>query len=248
MNPPVLPYGSSKPEAQRRSRWARWLGVGAPGPGGNTAFLVGSTTLTVMLIAILVPLYVLWMRNHAVVATAVRKPQPLPVLYALPEFSLTERSGATVTLATLKGKVWIADFIFTTCTGPCPLMTRQMADLQTALVGQPDVRLLTISVDPKRDTPERLTEYAKQLQADPQRWLFVTGERQAIYDLSAKGFKLGTIVEADEVTTTDHPILHSTKMALVDREGQIRGYYDGTSSEDVDRLKADAVRLAAEGR
>jgi protein SCO1/2 len=121
-----------------------------------------------------------------------------------------------------------------------------MADLQTALVGEPDVRLLTITVDPKRDTPERLTEYAKQFQADPQRWLFVTGERQAIYDLSAKGFKLGTIVEADEVATTDHPILHSTKMALVDWEGQIRGYYDGTSSEDVDRLKADAVRLAVE--
>jgi len=110
----------------------------------------------------------------------------------------------------------------------------------------PDLRLVTITVDPKRDTPERLKEYAAKYGADPQRWLFLTGDREAIYRLSTDGFKLAAIVEQDEVQSTDHPILHSTRFVLVDREGQVRAYYDGTSEKDMERLAADARRLAAE--
>jgi protein SCO1 len=188
-------------------------------------------------------------RSRARSAVGPLAAQPsLPVMFSLPDFSLTERSGNTVTLATLKGKVWIADFIFTNCAGPCPMMTRQMSGLQAALAGEPDVQLVTFTVDPARDTPERLTEYAQQFRAHPQRWLFLTGDKQAIYDLSTQGFKLAALVEGDELATSDHPILHSTKFVLVDRQGQIRKYYDGTSAEEVDQLKVDAARLAAEGR
>ena len=238
MNPPVLPYGSTNPADQQRPRWLRWLTLGGPGPGGNIAFLIGPAVLTVLLAAILGPLYLYRARPPAAATAA------LPVMFALPDFSLTERSGQTVTLATLKGKVWIADFIFTHCSGPCPMMTRQMSTLQAELAGEPDVQLVSFTVDPARDTPARLEEYAQQFRAHPQRWFFLTGDRQTIFNLSTQGFKLATLVEGDEVATTDHPILHSTKFVLVDRAGQIRGYYDGTSAEDVDKLKADAIRLA----
>lgn len=218
--------------------------LGGHGPLGNMAFLIAPAVMTIIAVCFLAVFYPHWARQAA--ARAKAKPAALPVLFTLPDFSLTERSGRPVSLAALKGKVWVANFIFTHCTGPCPLMTQQMAGLQAALASQPDVRLVTISVDPARDTPARLTEYAAQFHADPQRWLFLTGDRQAIYDLSAQGFKLGTIVERDEVATTDHPILHSTKFALVDRQGQIRQYYDGTSEEDMLRLTTDARQLAAE--
>lgn len=171
----------------------------------------------------------------------------LPVLFQLPDFSLTERSGATVTRASLADKVWVANFIFTTCAGPCPRMTRRMAGLQTDLADVADLRFVTITVDPKNDTPERLREYAQQNQADSQRWLFLTGDRQAIFDLSAKGFRLGAVVDDATLTTTDHPILHSTRFALVDRQGQVRAYYDGTSPDSMEQLEQDARRLASGG-
>ena len=245
MNPPILPYGSDHSTGHDRPRWLRWLMLGGHGPGGNLAFLLGPAVLTVLLVSILGPLYLYHAKAPPTGSPAAA---PLPVMFSLPDFSLTERSGQTVTLATLKGKVWIADFIFTHCAGPCPMMTRQMSTLQAELAGAPNVQLVSFSVDPARDTPARLEEYAQQYRAHPQRWLFLTGDRQAIYDLSTQGFKLAALVEGDEVASSDHPILHSTKFTLVDRDGRIRGYYDGTSGEDVDRLKADALRLAAEVR
>ncbi|MEP0842761.1 MAG: SCO family protein [Phycisphaerae bacterium] len=169
------------------------------------------------------------------------------MFFELPGFSLTERSGQTVTLGTLKGKVWVADFIFTTCQGPCPMMTRRMAGLQSNLAGEAGVRFLTITVDPRMDTPDRLRRYADQFRAPKDRWLFLTGEREAIYKLSTEGFRLAAIVDDAAAAPSDHPILHSTKFVLVDRQARIRGYYDGTSEEDVKRLETDARRLAAEG-
>jgi protein SCO1/2 len=218
-----------------------------PGSGWGVGLLIGPAVLA-LLFATALPLYLLHLR-HARVAAAGLAPaqQTLPVLFTLPDFSLTERGGQAVTLGSLKGKVWIADFIFTHCQGPCPLMTRQMAGLQAALAGVPDLQLVSITCDPKRDTPERLREYAQQAGADPRRWLFLTGDRQAIYDLSAKGFHMGVNVDPGDVNTTDYPILHSTRFALIDRDGAVRGFYDGTSPEVVDRLKDDARRLAAEG-
>lgn len=208
--------------------------------GWGVALFVG-LSLIFLLLSILMAWHV--RSGSAGAATA---GQPLPVLFSLPEFSLIERSGENVTLATLADKVWIADFVFTTCLGPCPVMTKKMAGLQARLAGEPDVRLVTITVDPNRDTPEVLTEYANRFGADPKRWLFLTGDREAIFRLSKDGFRLATIVQADDVATTDHLILHSTKFILVDRQGRIRGYYDGTSDEQINQLEADARRLASD--
>jgi protein SCO1/2 len=156
----------------------------------------------------------------------------------VPDFSLIEASGRGVTLQEFQGKVWIADFIFTSCAGMCPMMTSEMRKLQDAL--PKDMRLVSFSVDPSRDTPAVLNDYADRFGADRQRWFFVTGDRQALYDLSIKGFKLGV---DDKQGTEAEPITHSSRFVLVDRDARIRGYYNGSEEEDLKRLIEDAKRL-----
>jgi len=158
----------------------------------------------------------------------------------LPDFSLTERSGKTITLPDLAGKVWVADFIFTRCPGPCPRMSERFADLQQAFSRLDDVRLVSISVDPDHDTPEVLTKYAQSYGADPQRWLFLTGNKEAIVSLAVKGFKIA----ADE----KEPNLHGLHFALVVRAGQVRGYYRSSEDESLAQLRAEVRKLLEEPR
>lgn len=169
----------------------------------------------------------------------------IPVYGKVPDFSLTESSGRSLSLADLQGKVWIADFIFTHCAGPCPIMSAQMAGLQKKLQDAPDVRLVTFSVDPERDTPQVLSEYAKQFKADTSRWFFLTGAKKAIYDLANKGFKIGATENTGPDRQPDEDtILHSTSFVLVDRDANIRGYYEGGESNDLDRLVKDTRVLS----
>jgi protein SCO1 len=170
----------------------------------------------------------------------------LPTMFNLPDFALTERSGKPVTLESLAGKVWIAGFIFTYCPGPCPFITMKMQELQEDLAAASDLRLVTISVDPWRDTLERLTEYADRHEAHPERWLFLTGQAADIYSLSVDGFKLAAGKPDDADVDPAHPIVHSTRLTLVDRAGRIRGYYDALDDAAIERLKADALRVLAE--
>ncbi|HSB73045.1 MAG TPA: SCO family protein [Candidatus Methylomirabilis sp.] len=114
----------------------------------------------------------------------------LQVFATLPDFSLVERDGRPITLADLRGKVWIADFIYTHCTDTCPLQTAEMARLQADLATEADVRFVSITVDPAQDTPEVLAGYAARFGADRERWLFLTGRKHAIYTLAQKGFLL----------------------------------------------------------
>src|SRR5574341_926251 len=123
----------------------------------------------------------------------------LQVFGTLPDFSLVERSGRRVTLADLRGKVWVADFIYTHCTDTCPLQSAEMARLQADLKGEPDLRLVSITVDPAQDTPAVLAEYAARFGADRDRWLLLTGKKQAIYTLTQKGFLLSVEDPADVV-------------------------------------------------
>src|SRR5262249_1215461 len=125
--------------------------------------------------------------------------------YSLPDFSLTDQSGMTVTLANLKGKVWVADFIFTNCGGTCPMMTEKMRRLQQDLPRE--IRMVSITVDPERDTPKALAAYAEEHGATRERWLFLTGNKQSLYDLCVKGFKLPL---DDSGGTVAEPITHST--------------------------------------
>lgn len=161
--------------------------------------------------------------------------------WEIPDFKLTERSGQPVTVADLKGKVWIADFFYSTCPGPCPMMTSRLSDVQKKLADEPDVRLVSISTDPAKDTPEVLQAYAKNFGAS-ERWLFLTGEKDAIFTLAQKGFKLSV----SEDPTAAEPITHSTKLVLVDRSGTVRGMYEGVGEDDTDRLVKDVRRLLQE--
>jgi protein SCO1/2 len=171
-------------------------------------------------------------------ALGCRREPDLPKYYAVPDFSLTDQTETTVTLDELKGKVWIADFIFTTCGGTCPLMTEKMRQLQQSVPAE--IRMVSFSVDPERDTPKVLAAYAAEHGAMRDRWLFLTGERQAMYDLCLKGFKLPL---DDQNGPPVEPITHSTRFVLVDKEGQIRGYYSATEQEAMAQLAVDAKKL-----
>lgn len=173
--------------------------------------------------------------------------KPLKVLGQLPDFSLVERSGEPLTRADLKGKVWLAGFIFTHCAGPCPLISAQMSALQRSLARFEDVRLVSVSVDPERDTPEVLSDYARRYEADEERWLFLTGEKRDVYRLILEGFKV-TVEDGADVMDIDgeDQVVHTLRLALVDREGRIRAYYVGTDPELEGDLLPDVEKLLRE--
>ena len=178
-----------------------------------------------------------------VTATAIdrlRRPEPPPVFDPVPAFSLTNRDGRAVRLQDLKGRPWIADFVFTRCPASCPMMTARMAKLNRELPDDLDVRLVSVSVDPEHDTPEVLQRYAQSYQA-PDRWLFLTGGKDEIYRLSRQGFKLGIDIPPPPApgAPPSEPILHSTRFVLVDGQGRIRGYYDGFDEESMKKLVRD---------
>lgn len=152
------------------------------------------------------------------------KPAPdLPKLFPVPDTQLVDETGRAVNLASMKGHVTVYDFIFTNCTGTCPIMTNNMRALTPKIDKDAPVRFVSISVDPARDTPAVLSAYAKRVRNDP-RWTFLTGDRAAIVDLSVKGFKLA----AGDPMPGGEALLHSSKFAVADKQGVIRGYYDAT--------------------
>jgi protein SCO1/2 len=147
----------------------------------------------------------------------------LPKLYPVPSAQLIDETGRPVNLASMKGSVTVYDFIFTTCSGTCPIMTNNMRALTQKVAKDAPVRFVSITVDPARDTPAVLAEYAKRVRNDP-RWTFLTGERATIVDLSVKGFKLA----AGDPGPGAEAVLHSSRFAVADKNGVIRGYYDAT--------------------
>ena len=126
-------------------------------------------------------------------SSAGQSPARLPVYGSVPDFALIDQRGRPVRRADLDGKVWIANFIFTNCPDECPLMTSEMAQLQSDLAHSVDLRFVSISVDPERDTPAVLSQYAERFNADPDRWFFLTGDKRAIYRLAREGFRLGIV-------------------------------------------------------
>lgn len=168
--------------------------------------------------------------------------QPLPELGTVPAFELTDSGGKIFSSAALEGKVWVADFIFSSCGGPCPMMSAEMARFDRKLSDFPELRLVSFSVDPEHDTPQRLAAYAAQYEANPMRWHFLTGDREAIYGLALQHFRLAA--GTAETPDAGHMILHSTKFVLVDRRMRIRGYYDSLEPPQLKKLALDARRLA----
>lgn len=182
-----------------------------------------------------------------VASAATPHPGELEVYGTVPDFEFADRGGKSVRRSDLLGNVWIADFIFTNCSGTCPIMTMRMKGLLEALGDLEGVRLVSISVDPDRDTPEALNQYADRYQAYDRRWHFLTGEREAVYRLSREGFRLAVgEVPPEQLGPGDEAILHSDRFVLVDQRGRIRGLYRGAgpdSETEVQRLAEDVRRL-----
>jgi protein SCO1/2 len=161
------------------------------------------------------------------------------VFQTIPSFSLTDETGKAFDSNSLKGKIYVASFFFTRCTTICPKITTQLSRVQDTFHQDPDVQLLSISVDPKFDEPEKLAAYAKRFDANKGQWYFLTGEKKVIYPLVLKGFHV-PLADASEydaaITKPDETFIHSERLVLVDKEGIIRGFYDGTDKKEVDRL------------
>lgn len=181
-----------------------------------------------------------------IITCGCQQAEPLPSFATVPAFSLTAQDRRTVSLNDLAGKVWIANFVFTECAGPCPLLTSHMAKVQTRLTQDSlDVQLISFSVDPDTDTPEVLTTYGEAFHADFKRWTFLTGDKQEIYDLIHGGFKLAVSDGEISPDGTAGPgvITHSTRFALIDDAGGVRGYYYGEEPDIADKIVPDARRL-----
>lgn len=167
-------------------------------------------------------------------------------LWAIPAFEISRVTPSSVEpfgLSDMRGKVWVADFVFTRCGGPCPVLTTRLSALGRRL--PPAVGLLTVTVDPKGDTPERLRAYARAHGADLERWVFARGDVPRTYDLLYSGFRLPVSTRPEKGDA--ERVVHSTYFVLVDAEGRVRGYYDAFDDAAQDALVRDAQMVLEVG-
>jgi protein SCO1/2 len=200
-------------------------------PGFWAAVALGAFSLPVVVLGVVRP-----------------RAEPLPRLGTLPAFTFTRQDGQPLGLEGLKGRPWVANFIFTRCPTICPLFTRKMKGVQarTAEFGDA-LRLVSFSVDPKYDTPERLAAYGQKHGADFARWSFLTGEYELLKGTIVEGFKVSMgRANGDEQDVL--AIFHGTHFVLVDAEGEVRGYYDSDDEAATERLVRDARQLVDGGR
>lgn len=224
MTEPAAPPVSRPPQGSSTLRWVLWTGLGL--------------VIFGLLVAFARQQWVNAMRRDAV---------SLDRFNMLPAWELTERSGKPLGSRELRGKIWLANFIFTTCPGPCPRMSERFYELQQALKRSPDVKLVSYTVHPAYDTPPVLTKYANKFNALEDKWYFLTGPKDSIYALAHKGFLLGiTDAETGKEIIKEGEFVHSTKFALVDRNGQVRGYYDSNGAEAVQKALVDVGNLLRE--
>jgi protein SCO1 len=177
----------------------------------------------------------------AFIAVACRHQSDLPRLFAVPNAKLVNENAQHVTLDANKGYVTVYDFIYTNCSGTCPMMTAYMRKLTPKLPKDAKVKFVSISVDPARDTPQILHDYATRFRNDD-RWTFLTGDRKTIVDLSVNGFKLA----AGDPGPNGDPLLHSSRFVVADKTGTIREYYGGTDGDAPDHVAATMRDLLRE--
>lgn len=156
-----------------------------------------------------------------------------------PDFELTDQNGRKFSSDKMRGNITVTDFFFTRCGTICPKISSELTRVQGVFKDNEDVLLISMTIDPKHDTTEVLSAYATEYEAIEDKWFFLTGDKREIYDLAIKGFKL-PVADASEynpdITNIDDTFIHSEKLLLIDKDGYVRGIYDGTNKEDVDRL------------
>jgi len=168
-----------------------------------------------------------------------RPPKPGDKLYEVADFKFLDvYKGMPLSLGDLKGKVWVASFIFTNCASHCVRMCGEMAKLQEEFADHPDFRIVQTTVDPARDTPGVLKRFGKQWEADPDTWIFLYGKREDIGKFAKHGVKIPW--------QDDEPLNHSTKIILVGRDGYVRGAFDIFERDDLKELRATVEKVIAE--
>ena len=206
-------------------------------PGHGLEWVVwGALAITIVVIAI------------AFVRTRVQEGtlrNPLLELGRVPEFTLTNQHGQTLSLSNLLGQVWVADVIFTRCPMSCERMTQRMHALQKEVAPRWPVKFVSLTADPAFDSPSVLNAYAKRHGIDQSRWHFLTGLKRDVYELSVHGLKFAVLENTNRVIPDDL-FVHSTHFALVDKRGQIRGVFEGTEEEDRRQLLLAVKKLARE--
>ena len=154
--------------------------------------------------------------------------------HKISDFKLTNQNGKEITQANYKDKIYVADFFFTTCQDICPVMTKNMYQLQEELKNDNQILLLSHTVIPEVDTVEQLKEYAVENNVDDSKWNLVTGDKKQIYELARKSY-----LAVEDSNYSQYDMIHTENFMLIDKERQIRGFYDGTNSEDINRLLKD---------
>ena len=169
-------------------------------------------------------------------------PKELPKMWKLPYYSFTNQNGEIVTSDDLKGYMYVADFFFTSCPGVCPKLSADFEKILRTFHDKSELKLVSFTVDPKHDSVSVLKKYSIKYHADPQRWYFLTGNRDSIYKLGEQGFKLPIVQDANGT----EQFTHSEKIVLVDGNGIVRKWYDGTDPAKVDSLLDDISLLSIE--
>ena len=154
--------------------------------------------------------------------------------HKISDFKLTNQNGKEITQANYKDKIYVADFFFTTCQDICPVMTKNLYQLQEELKNDNEVLLLSHTVIPEVDTVEQLKEYAIENNVDDSKWNLVTGDKKQIYELARKSY-----LAVEDSNFNEFDMIHTENFMLIDKEKQIRGFYDGTNSEEINRLLKD---------
>ncbi len=171
--------------------------------------------------------------------------KPLPVYGQVADFSLTNQDGQAVSLANLRGHVWVADIIFTRCAGSCPRMSSQMKQLQDALPADSQTKLVSLTTDPTYDTPRILKIYARRFGANPKRWMFLTGTPRQIAHVARDSLKLSAVPKAPSQRQSPNDLfIHSTIFVVIDKEARLRGIFQ-TTGQGVDARQVEPRILAA---
>lgn len=155
------------------------------------------------------------------------------------EFSFQNQENKTISLSDVKGKVFVAEYFFTTCGTICPKMNQQMTRVQKVYSDNPDFKILSFTVDPDIDDVKQMKTYADNHGANPNQWYFLTGKKEELYGLARKSFFILKPAEAENLGDAGSDFIHTNNFVLVDQKLRIRGYYDGTSSKEVDKLIKD---------
>jgi protein SCO1/2 len=191
-----------------------------------------------------------WVNNNftrlpyygSVTAPVVSNDTRTDVHFTVPAFSFTNQTNQTITNDFVTGKIWVADYFFTTCKSICPKLTSHLKAVQAAYAGDGEVKIISFTVDPERDSPSVLYQYASGYDAQTDQWQFVTGSKKELYAFARKGL----FIVATDGDGSGADFIHSEKLVLIDKYGHIRGYYDGTSDTEVNQLIKDIQRLKNE--